>query len=382
MTLRETLEKMKSETKSENFNIMVESMRRRARKGMIPNVSEKDIDQCLREMEEETAVPQSILEKEEMIALIADLENACNKYNYLTEDAEISDEDFNSIALHEFYSKANTILKETLKDRYEELKDKRAAWKEENPEEHAKQNLAIGAGVGAAAATPFVADISRRHTLRQNFIDNAFKNGSTASRAELASQFNKANPSMLKNIGGKIVSGAGKAASWLAARPLLGAGLVGAGAVAAGSLLALAIKRARQRRERMLREEDGKAILFNSEILKETQDILNTLPDSFIDILLAESNELVQELIFEAYEFENSENLNEAVSYIDNNGELKVTSTDYYVKHMSDYSVSTEMEKFDIKKRKNRTYKMINEDIDSFKKLSEMSLEDILSEVD
>lgn len=73
--------------------------------------------------------------------------------------------------------------------------------------------------------------------------------------------------------------------------------------------------------------------------------------------------------------------LDEAVTFIDNAGNLKTMSTPDYVKDQHEYHTETQIAKYE-KKKKKRDYKLISEeiDIDNIKKLSEMSLEDILNE--
>lgn len=66
--------------------------------------------------------------------------------------------------------------------------------------------------------------------------------------------------------------------------------------------------------------------------------------------------------------------LDEAVTFIDNAGNLKTTSTEDYVKDQHEYHTETNnLEPYDKKKRKNKDYKLISENLD-------MSLEEILNE--
>lgn len=72
--------------------------------------------------------------------------------------------------------------------------------------------------------------------------------------------------------------------------------------------------------------------------------------------------------------------LDESVTFIDNAGNLKTMSTEDYVKDQHEYHTETQIANFDKKKRKKIDYKLISES--EFKKLSEMSIEEILNEAD
>lgn len=380
MTLVETLKTMKEKNSEQNFNIMVEGMRRRADKGMIPGVSSKDIDNCLREMEEAEMRPQSLNEKEEIISLIADLDNAINKYGYLAEDYEVSDDEMNTIALSEFYLKLSEVFNEDIAG----FKTKRRDWAEENPMEHGRAMAGAGA-VGGIAAGGFVgANYARRAAERAAYIKNYASTGKTA--AELAKEYSTANPGLLKKAGSGIVK-AGKALGSFAKANPLAAGIIGgvtAGAVGGLGLLA-AIRRARRKRQSALREGLETFYIFNEDVLKEANEITKDFPLDLLEAIFNESNELIQYLINDVYLYNSnntSNSLNEAVTYINNNGELKTKSAKEYVEDMHKYNLSTEMEKLDLKKRKTRKYSLLDENLENIKPLSEMTLEEILAEAD
>lgn len=118
----------------------------------------------------------------------------------------------------------------------------------------------------------------------------------------------------------------------------------------------------------------------------KSEDIDNVLEDleskESIEKDLDESAELTK-LISETQECINKFNyednkLNEAVTFIDNAGNLKTMSTPDYVKDMHEYHTETQIGPY--KKRKKIDYKLISEN--EFKKLSEMSIDDILNEAD
>lgn len=387
MTLRETLEKLRENTQDDaKFEALIEGMKRRADKGMIPGVSSKNITECLSEIEKEKTRPESLSEKEELISMIAELNEACNKYSYLSEEYEIDDETMNNIALYEFYEKLNEVYGDSLGDKWHDYKNSVKDWAEENPGKAAGVGAGVGAVGTAAATTPFIVDATKRSALRSKYIEDSLRNGSKLTSSELASEFNAANPSLLKRIGSKLAVGSGKVVNWFSAHPYLGAGLAGAAAVGVGSLLALAIRKARRKRQAMLKENLENIIIFNEETLFEIREILNDVPDTILESIIYNSNELVQELIFEAYEFSapisESETLTEAVTYINNCGELKTKSAVEYVADMHKYDGREPIKKYDKKTLKKREYKLLDENLDSFKKLSEMSLEEILAEAE
>lgn len=70
--------------------------------------------------------------------------------------------------------------------------------------------------------------------------------------------------------------------------------------------------------------------------------------------------------------------LNEAVTFIDNAGNLKTMKTEDYVKDQHEYNTKTSIEPYDKKKRKIIDYKLISEsDLNEF---LTMSLDEILNE--
>ena len=390
MTLRETLEKMKSTCKTEQaFEASVEGMKRRAQKGLLEGISVSDIDVCLKEMDVINEQPTIINEKEEIIGLIAELDRACEKYGYLAEDYEISDEEFEKISLKEFYSVFDKILFEgEMADKYYDYKERRDMWREENPGKHGAYSAAAGAGAGVVAASPFLIDTSRRHALRSKYIEDSLRNGSTQTAAELRKQFNAENPSLLVKAGKKIAQGGGTVGKWFAAHPYLGAGLAGAAAVGAGSLLALAIKKARRRRQANLKEGLSENKIFSRGILESINDLLSDIPDNILEYAIYNSNELVQEMIFEACELteivNESKVLNEAVTFVDGNGQVKTTSVENYRKTISSPTEkqSFELPKYEKNRLKKREYKLLDENLENYKKLSEMSIEEILAEAE
>lgn len=399
MTLRETLQTMKAKNSEKNFNIMVEGMRRRADKGMIDGVSSKDIDEILREMALAESQPQSITEKEELIGLIAEVGQAINDHGYLAEDYELSDEEMNKLALYEFYAGLDEILFE---DMYE-FKNKVRDYAEENPGKFGKQMAGVGAAAGAVGGGVLAADYARRAAekaayIKQNStvfqkaagaagrrgLGSMVDSGKTAK--ELAREYDAANPSLLRKAGQGIVKGANAIGGFMKANPMVGAGLAGVGLAAGAAGLAALIRRRRRRQAASLREDENKVLVFNKNTLNTVKEIISDFPKDLLEAFYNESNDVIRELMLDVtnYTMSIQENttLTEAVTYIDNNGILKTTSAKEYVANMHKYDSSTSLEKFDLKKRKNRKYSLLDEDLDSFKKLSEMSLEEILAEAE
>lgn len=128
--------------------------------------------------------------------------------------------------------------------------------------------------------------------------------------------------------------------------------------------------------ERMYRRADRGLLEYNRAQIKKAVDIVNessetsTSKRSFI-LEIAELEECIKKYdgVFD------DEIINEAVTYIDNAGNLKTKNAIDYVKDMHEYNTETQIKKY--KKEKKKEYNLVSEEIS----LDEI-LQDVLREVD
>lgn len=100
-------------------------------------------------------------------------------------------------------------------------------------------------------------------------------------------------------------------------------------------------------------------LLFTKNNGKELMKVLKEKVDNkviYTDVNESEVTELFNEFYYE----KKKESLNEAVTFIDNAGNLKTMNVEDYNKNMHEYNTDTEIEKY--KKKNKKEYKLIEED--------------------
>lgn len=320
MDMELTIKKMKENEK--NFYPLIEGMKRRADKGLIQGYTGKDIDDIVAKIEKEST--NDTKESNSLNQEIFEINEAIEKFDYL--DVENYSEDLlESIILFNFMSDVYRLDSTSLNEGpiWDGIKK-------------------VGSSIAKGAVTAW----------------DGVKKAATF-------------------VGDGIVKGA-KAVGGFFANPYTwgGAGLA-LGTVGAVSL----IKHLRKKRkERNLTENISSDILFSTGFESTVKNILSQLSEAEISALKENCCEDTLEII--SMFPKESVVLGEAVTYIDNAGNLKTKLTADYVKDQHLYDTKTQIEKYEKNRKKKKDYKLISEsiDIDSIKKLSEMSIEDILSE--
>ena len=389
MNLEQTIKQMREKNKDDaKFYPLIESMKRRAAKGLLEGVKPEDIDFVVNTLKEDnnsnSRKPYSNLslnqELFELNEAISDYENLDN----------YSEEEVEQMIYEGFIGELNKYLLN------------------EDDEGTAGRvgraiGTGVGAGIGAGAAYgtyklgtqrgwwPKISDkVKYAQTLGR---DAGAKIGATTltpgkgfssfgsqgfggmkagfDAGKLAATSNGANGL----IGG--ISGAASAAPIATAATAIGGGLLlGAGIYGAVKLIKWLRKK---RQERQRSSFELQEFLFNPEFDSSFAYIVNNLTEEEIQVLKENACEDTIEIInmFRG----RGETLNESVTFIDNAGNLKTMLTPDYVKDMHEYNTDTEIAKYK-KKKKIIDYKLLSEEIDinSIKPLSEMSLEEILNE--
>lgn len=354
MTLEETIRKMREKNNNEKFYPLIESMKRRAEKGLLENVTSYDIEKIVDQLGKENNELSSINIKEE----IFEINEAIEKFNYLDID-DYSEELLEYLILQNFARDIENINEAV--DRIDNYAD----W---NAEREKRRKIANGVAYGVGGAGLATAGVTAL---------GAAKGG-----------VNTATSLGLKTIGSGIAKGATAAAkgigTFIKTQPLAaGIGLGGLGIAAGYGIYRLIKHLRRKRRERQLSEgfldESENLILFSSEFSSIIKEAISYLSTNEIEYLKENASDDTKELISMFHK--ETQTLDEAVTYIDNAGNLKTKSAVDYVKDMHYYDTETQIAKYE-KKKKKRDYKLISEeiDIDNIQKLSEMSLEDILNE--
>lgn len=105
----------------------------------------------------------------------------------------------------------------------------------------------------------------------------------------------------------------------------------------------------------------------------ENSGVENVNEQAELISMIAETEEVIKK--YGSFE---EKPLTEAVTFIDNAGNLKTMTTPDYVKDMHEYHTEIQIEKY--KKKKKIDYKLLSEA--EFKKLSEMTIDEILAEND
>lgn len=424
MNLRETLQAMQEKNNERNFNIAVETMKRKADKGLLEGVSSADIERELSLLEKEKDL--KIATEVNLNQEIFELSEAVDKFGYLDIESW-SEEDLQEAILYNFLGDVSLLERRDYEDPDDDDERKRKLKKAgiitgasvagagltagtikdavtrgsviKDKKIKDAYSLAINAAKNDPKNIALATDAASKH-LAANAGDylgaTAVHNSTLSSLAAPAGELAKVEAEKgagtafglgMKEIGGKIASGASAVGgaikngakaiwAWGQANPFLaGLGVAGLGLGAAALIRHLYKKR----QERMLTENLSDLILFDNDYALLISETIAYLSNDEINFLLENGSEDTKEIISM---FQNKkEVLDEAVTYIDNAGNLKTKSVIDYNKDMHEYHTETQIAKYE-KKKKKRDYKLISEeiDIDNIKKLSEMSLEDILNE--
>lgn len=244
--------------------------------------------------------------------------------------------------------------------------------------EAAIRSAANAAGETAAAGAKDAFVKNATDTAAKNAGDSVWKAGARSIGSGLKN-VGSAMVAPFKHLGGAITNSMGWTS--MAVNPLL-AGIGGGLAIAGGYGAYKLIKHLRKKRQEKALTEGiyfNEDTLFSSEVKEVLKEAISLLSESEYEYLKEYGCDDTKEIL--SMFRENNQMLEESVTFIDNAGNLKTTSTPDYVKSMHEYDTDTQIAKYE-KKKKRRDYKLISEeiDIDGIKKLSEMSFEDILNE--